>query len=78
LGSGSDEPDLWNYLNGIAAHFVPAFQKLAPVVHRVGKLTLIDLQAQQYYKCQLKFYGGTPHPDAITPIEPKKQNFLND
>jgi hypothetical protein len=78
FGSDSDEPDLWDYLDVIASHFLPTFQKLAPIIQHVGKLTLTDLQARQYYKCQLEFYDEVPHPGAITRMDPNEQNFLDD
>ncbi|KAF2802822.1 uncharacterized protein BDZ99DRAFT_401001 [Mytilinidion resinicola] len=49
-GDSVDDPDLWDYLDVIASHFLPELQKLAPAVRHVGKLTLADLQARQYYK----------------------------
>ncbi|KAF2473898.1 uncharacterized protein BDR25DRAFT_341136 [Lindgomyces ingoldianus] len=76
--SNSDQADLWDYLDEIALHFIPEFQKLAPIIHHVGKLTLADLQARQYYKCQLEFYDEVPRPGPITRMTPKKQNFMDE
>jgi hypothetical protein len=78
LGSGSNELDLWDYLDGIASHFLPTFKKLAPIIHHVGNLTLADLQARQYYKSQLEVYDEVPHPSTIIRMDPIEQNSVDD
>ena len=57
---------------------LPAFRELAPTVHHIGKLTLADLQAHQYYKCRLEFHDEVPSPSSVTRMDPSEEESLDD
>ncbi|KAF2434365.1 hypothetical protein EJ08DRAFT_646780 [Tothia fuscella] len=78
LSFSSDEDELWDYVETIASHFLPALQKLAPVVNHVGKFTLADLQSRQYYKCELEFFNELPRPGPISPMDLDEEGFLDE
>jgi hypothetical protein len=78
LHSDDDPPELWDYLVLLASHFLPEFKKIAPTVNHVGKLTLADLRARQFYKCHLEFYDEVPRPSLITPWAPDEEHVPSD
>ncbi|KAF2488642.1 hypothetical protein BU16DRAFT_568164 [Lophium mytilinum] len=74
ISSELDEPDLEEYHEEIALQFLSELQKLAPPIHHVGKLTLEEIEACQYYDCQLEFYDEVPRPSAITRKGAEEEN----
>jgi hypothetical protein len=74
-----NEAKKWDYHESIASHFLPTFNKIAPAIHHVGKLTLADLQVgRQYYKCQLGFLDEFPQLSTVAPMEPEEKGFLDE
>jgi hypothetical protein len=69
---------MWDYLNIIASHFIPALEEITPIIHHVVKLTLAHLQARKYYKCELVFDNEIAQPSAITPMGGKEQQIYDE
>lgn len=68
LAAGNDDAaDVWEYGERIADLFLPEFERLAPPVAHVGKLTLADLVSHGDFDCEFSVVDGKPVAGLVTP-----------